>query len=68
MNVFTIPVIICSTIAGAAVNAEVQRRLLEKGGRWLPITIKSGMSGFAVMIGIIAAYLPFGSLVLKAEV
>lgn len=66
MDMLTIAILIGCTFAAAAVNAEVQRRLLAKGGRWLPSTIKSGLSGFAVMIGTIGAYLAICAIVTRA--
>ncbi len=62
MEVLTIAILIGSVIAAAAVNAEVQRRLLVQGGRWFPSTIKSGLSGFAVMIGIVGTYFAIGGI------
>lgn len=63
MEVLAITILIGSVFVAAAVNAEVQRRLLAQGGRWLPSTIESRLSGFAAMIGIVAAYFAIGSII-----
>ncbi|KTR83852.1 hypothetical protein NS277_07900 [Novosphingobium barchaimii] len=52
-------------ILAAATNALVQSRLLAHGGRWLPSTIKSGLGGFAVTIGVLASYFGLGGIVVR---
>ena len=66
MEVLAVTIMLGSAIAAMVVNAEVQRRLMAQGGRWLPSTIKSGLSGFAVMIGINVAYFGIVSIILRA--
>lgn len=53
MILLTIIIFVVAVISAAAVNAEVQRRLLKRGGHWLPSTIKSTLCGFGTMIGVV---------------
>lgn len=66
MEVLTILAAVVAILTAAAVNAEVQRRLLAQGGSWFSSTIKSGLCGFAAMLCTLAAYFGIGSVVLRA--
>ena len=64
MELLTLIILGGSVLAAAATGAEIQRRLLAKGGRWLPSTIMAGLSGYAVLIAVPATYIAIGGIIL----